>query len=80
MVIGMPDSVGDEAAIEFARGFYFAAGWGLSIQQCFDEACARAKLAVTDNSEDDTNARYAHILTKETLYPQQVFFVSGPSR
>lgn len=42
--IGMTDSIGDEAARVFAAHFYSAIGFGLSIQQAFDQACVALML------------------------------------
>jgi hypothetical protein len=36
-VVGMSKSIGDEAAITFAAAFYRAIGFGLSVQQAFDQ-------------------------------------------
>lgn len=44
-VIGMSQTIGDRAAINFAVGFYDALGAGWSYQRCFDMACNAIALA-----------------------------------
>jgi len=46
--IGMSDSIGDEAARNFSAQFYSAIGFGLSVQQAFDQAKA---LLLAENSK-----------------------------
>jgi hypothetical protein len=43
-VIGMNQSIGDRAAIEFAKGFYAALGSGRSIEAAFEIGCASLDL------------------------------------
>ena len=45
VVVGMEARVGDQAAIEFSRGFYDAIGAGKSIDKAIDEGnkCTRLK-------------------------------------
>lgn len=44
-VIGMPDAIGDRAAIEFAIGFYDAIGAGESIEFAYHLGCAAIAMA-----------------------------------
>lgn len=43
-VIGMTDSIGDEAAIAFASSFYQALGFGENVQVAFDLACLQIEM------------------------------------
>ena len=43
-VIGMSDTVGDTAAIKFAKGFYYALGAGKSIEQAYEIGCIAIQL------------------------------------
>jgi hypothetical protein len=51
-VVGMSDSVFDEAAIEFAATFYGALGFGRSITECFE--IARSSLLLNNIPGEDT--------------------------
>jgi hypothetical protein len=44
-VVGMSPAIGDEAAIQFAGGFYQALGYGRSVQTAFDLGCSEIDLA-----------------------------------
>jgi pSer/pThr/pTyr-binding forkhead associated (FHA) protein len=44
-VVGMSQSIGDDAAIGFASGFYQALGYGRSVQTAFDLGCNEIDLA-----------------------------------
>jgi len=46
--IAMEGPLGDTAAIEFARGFYDAAGAGYTYDRAYDEGCVRVKLKIPD--------------------------------
>lgn len=51
-VVGMSDAIGDSAAINFAKAFYRALGFGRDIQTAFDLGCVQIDLA--NLSEKDT--------------------------
>lgn len=47
--VAMEGSIGDEAAIEFSRGFYDAIGAGKDIEFAYQEGCRTARLAAPDS-------------------------------
>ncbi len=51
-VVGMTKAIGDAAAIDFARAFYQALGYGRSAKTAFDLGCAQIDLA--NLNEQDT--------------------------
>jgi hypothetical protein len=52
VVIGMKQSIGDKAAINFASGFYQALGYGQNIKNAFELGCIEIDLALL--GEDST--------------------------
>lgn len=56
VAIGMKTSIGDDAARVFAAQFYSAIGFGLSVQQSFNQA--KAALMLEGISEENTPALY----------------------
>lgn len=70
-VIGMNDSVSDEAAMIFAGSFYRALAFGLSVQNAFDQGLTA--LAVANIPEEET----PQLLVKDGVDPNQVVLV-GP--
>ncbi len=73
-VIGMRDSIHDEAAIVFASSFYRAIGFGRSIQEAFHQG--RAALLLEGIPEEDT----PELLVKDGVDPNQVILVSSHSQ
>lgn len=67
--VGMADSIGDEAARVFAASFYSAIGFGLSVQQAFDQA--RVALMLDGIPEEDTPQLYS----REDLDPEATILV-----
>lgn len=51
-VVGMFRTVGDSAAVCFSTAFYSALGYGESVQNAFDNGCAR--IALENLNEEDT--------------------------
>ena len=43
-VVGMSQAIGDDAAIQFASGFYQALGYGRSVQTALDLGCSQIDL------------------------------------
>jgi TIR domain/CHAT domain len=70
-VIGMNESIGDEAAAIFASSFYRALGFGRSVQNAFDQGLVA--LSVTNISEEDI----PKLLVKDGVDPNQIVLVGG---
>jgi hypothetical protein len=70
-VIGMNESIGDEAAAIFAASFYRALGFGRSVQNAFDQGLAA--LSVTNVFEEDI----PKLLVKDGIDPNQIVLVGG---
>lgn len=68
-VIGMSDSIGDEAARKFAASFYRALGFGRSVQNAFDQGVAALKL---DGLPDE---RVPVLLVRTGIRAEDVFVV-----
>jgi hypothetical protein len=71
-VIGMKESIGDDAAIVFASSFYRAIGFGRSIQEAFDQGIVA--LLLEGIPEEDI----PELLVKDGIDPKQVVLV-GPN-
>lgn len=70
-VIGMKESIGDDAAIAFASSFYRAIGFGRSIREAFDQGVT--SLLLEGIAEEDI----PELLVKEGVNPNQINLVSG---
>ena len=70
-VIGMNESIGDEAAAIFAASFYRALGFGRSVQNAFDQGLVA--LSVTNVPEEDI----PKLLVKDGVDPNQIVLVGG---
>lgn len=70
--IGMETPVGDEAALVFAGQLYNALGFGLSLEQSFEQARAQVKLATGTFSGDP------QLYTAPDLEPEEVYLVAPP--
>lgn len=70
-VIGMKESIGDEAAAIFAASFYRALGFGRSVQNAFDQGLVA--LSVTNIPEE----AIPKLLVKDGVDPNQIILVSG---
>ncbi len=68
-VIGMNDSIEDQAAINFAASFYHALGFGRSVQDAFDQG--KVALLLEGIPEENT----PELLVKEGADPSQVMLV-----
>jgi len=68
-VIGMKESIHDDAATVFASSFYRAIGFGRSIQEAFDQG--RAALLLEDIPEEDI----PELLVKDGIDPNQVVLI-----
>ncbi|MGE9990751.1 CHAT domain-containing protein [Paratractidigestivibacter faecalis] len=69
-VIGMSDSISDEAALAFARQLYSSIGFGLSLAQAFKQA--RAAIALVSLDEIDT----PQLRVRPNLTAEEIVFVS----
>ena len=67
--IGMSTSIGDKAARNFSAQFYSAIGFGLSVQQAFDQAKA---FLMAENSDE---AQTPVLFTKEGIDASQIILV-----
>lgn len=67
--IGMNTEIGDEEARVFASQFYSAIGFGLSIQQAFDQA--KARLLLEDIPENDL----PELFVREDVDPNTIILV-----
>lgn len=65
-VIGMKESISDDAAIAFASSFYRAIGFGRSIQEAFEQG--RTSLLLEDIPEEDI----PELLVKDGVDPKQI--------
>lgn len=70
-VIGMSESIGDEAATIFAASFYRALGFGRSVQNAFDQGLVA--LSVANIPEEDI----PQLLVKDGIDPNQIVLVNG---
>lgn len=70
-VVGMKESIRDDAAAVFASSFYRAIGFGRSIQEAFDQG--RTALLLEGIPEEDI----PELLVKEGLDPRQVVLIGG---
>lgn len=68
-VVGMKDSIGDDAATVFASSFYRAIGFGRSIQEAFDQG--RTALLLEDISEEDI----PELLVKDGIDSNQIVLI-----
>jgi hypothetical protein len=67
VVIGMKQSIGDKAAINFASGFYQALGYGQNIKNAFELGCIEIDLALL--GEDSTpKINYKEGVNVDELY------------
>jgi len=71
-VIGMNESIGDEAARVFASSFYRALGFGRSIQEAFDQGIT--SLLLEGIPEEDI----PELLVKEGVDPKRLVLVGDP--
>jgi hypothetical protein len=71
-VIGMNDSVGDEAARKFAASFYRALGFGRSVKNAFDQGIAAIKL---DGLADDQTPE---LLVRPGVNAEEVVIIADP--
>ena len=62
-VIGMNQSIGDQAAIAFSIGFYKAIGAGYSIDKAFKFGCVEIRL------EESSQYRIPELLTRKSVTP-----------
>ena len=69
VAIGMTTSIGDDAARVFAAQFYSSIGFGLSVQQAFNQA--KAALMLEGIPEENTPELYV----KDGLDPEQIIIV-----
>jgi hypothetical protein len=67
-VVGMSAAIGDKAAIQFSPAFYQALGFGSSVREAFDLACAQIDLAGLE--EGDTPK-----LIALRLDPSRIFLI-----
>src|SRR5947209_11785834 len=70
-VIGMTESISDEAAAIFAASFYRALGFGRTVQNAFDQGLVA--LSMTNISEEDI----PKLLVKDGVDPNQIVLVDG---
>ncbi len=70
-VIGMKESIHDDAAAVFASSFYRAIGFGRSIQEAFDQG--RTALLLEGIAEEDI----PELLVKDGIDPSQVVFIES---
>lgn len=70
-VVGMKDSIDDEAAIVFASSFYRAIGFGRSIQEAFDQG--KTALLLEGIPEEDI----PELLVKDGVDPKQIVLVGA---
>jgi CHAT domain-containing protein len=68
-VIGMKESIHDDAALVFASSFYRAIGFGRSIQEAFDQG--RTALLLEGIAEEDI----PKLLVKEGIDPHQIMLI-----
>jgi len=73
VAVGMDRPVGDDAARVFARAFYSALGYGMSVGRAFDQA--RAALMLDDFPEH----AIARLSAKDGVDPYEVFLVDRAS-
>ncbi len=71
-VIGMKDSIRDDAATVFASSFYRAIGFGRSIQEAFDQG--RTALLLEGIPEEDT----PELLIKDGIDPNEIVLIGHP--
>jgi hypothetical protein len=71
-VVGMNDTIGDEAAIIFAASFYRALGFGRSVQEAFDQG--KVALLLEGIPEENT----PELLVRTGVNPSHVFLVEQP--
>ncbi len=71
-VVGMSPAIGDEAAIQFASGFYQALGYGRSVRTAFE--LGRSEIGLAALGEEAT----PHLLVKAGVDAAQLVFVTGP--
>lgn len=69
-VIGNPTTIGDSAAISFARAFYQALGYGRDVKTAFDLGCLQIDL-------DSLAEQDKPYLSCKNRYPQEMVFVHG---
>jgi len=72
-VVGMKDSIHDDAATVFASSFYRAIGFGRSIQKAFDQG--RAALLLEGIPEEDI----PELLVKDGIDPNQIVLIGHPA-
>lgn len=70
-VVGMKESIGDDAATVFASSFYRAIGFGRSIQEAFDQG--RTALLLEGIVEEDV----PELLVKDGIDPTRVVFIGS---
>lgn len=71
--IGMEESVEDEAAITFAGQLYSSLGYGLPLEQAFEQARVQVRLTSTGVSGDPRLHTAAHVVATE------MFLVAPPT-
>lgn len=69
VAIGMNTSIGDEAAIIFSSQFYSSIGFGLSVQNAFDQA--KASIMLEGLNEENT----PELFVQEGLNPNEIILV-----
>jgi SMODS-associated and fused to various effectors sensor domain/CHAT domain len=72
-VIGMNDSIGDRAALEFAYGFYTALGAGKSYEQAYKMGCTSIRMMDATGQEHEI----PELITKEALESSPILWVQG---
>jgi AcrR family transcriptional regulator len=71
-VVGMSSAIGDEAAIQFASGFYQALGYGRSIRTAFELGCSEINLAdLSEEAKPKLRCRSGVDATRVIFIPPQ---------
>lgn len=70
-VIGMNDSIGDEAAIKFSLSFYSAIGFGRSVKEAFEQS--KVSLMLEGISEENT----PELFVRSSVDASTVYLVHG---
>lgn len=71
-VIGTSNSIGDEAAIRFAGGFYRAIGYGRSLETAFE--IGRNEIGLANITRED---EILQLLSQEKINPANIYFAGN---